>query len=338
MIERIYIEREVEDHPRTVDICRRFPKAVRISCERYGEVFNRKAQSFRLQKRQPALVLAKKHGATVLPAPAGYGIGSEENYYFSHMLNCLYDCRYCFLQGMFRSAHYLHFVNYEDFQSGIDEVLAASPRAHFFSGYDCDSLALEPVTGFAREFLPFFRQRPKALVELRTKSVQVKPLLEVEPLANAVVAYSFTPAEIAEALEHKAPPVERRIQALEKLQERGWRLGLRFDPVIYHPQYQEQYGRLFQSIFQRLDSHRLHSVSLGPFRLPDSFFRSMVREFPDEALLAGPLVSRQGRVSYGEELEQEMLGFIGSELKNYIDPEIFFPCVEAPAACQGAGQ
>ena len=35
----------------------------------------------------------------VHPVPATYGIGGDENYYFSHMLNCLYDCRYCFLQG-----------------------------------------------------------------------------------------------------------------------------------------------------------------------------------------------------------------------------------------------
>ncbi len=326
-IERIYIEEGVAEHPRVHEICARFPRATRISCERYGEVFNRKGQSFRLQKRQPALVLAQKHGAKVLPAPAGYGIGGEENFYFSHMLNCLYDCRYCFLQGMFRSAHYLLFVNYEDFQVGIDDVLAESPAAHFFSGYDCDSLALEKVTGFAAQFLPFFRQRPNAMLELRTKSVGIQALLAAEPLANVVVAYSLTPPEIAEALEHGAPTVARRLGAMEKLQQRGWRLGLRLDPVIYHPDFKSQYRRLLDEVFRRLDGDRLHSVSLGPFRLPDSFFRNLVREYPDEALLAGPLVSRQGRVSYGEDLEGEMLGFLSEEVLRYIGREKFFPCV-----------
>ena len=28
------------------------------------------------------------------------------DWYFSHMLNCLYDCRYCFLQGMSRNHCY----------------------------------------------------------------------------------------------------------------------------------------------------------------------------------------------------------------------------------------
>ncbi len=114
-IRRIYVEEAVADHPRALEVRRRFPGAETVPCGRWGEVFNRSRQSFRLQKRWPALILARKHGQTVLEAPAGYGFGGERNFYFSHMLNCIYDCRYCFLQGMFQSAHYVLFVNYEDF-------------------------------------------------------------------------------------------------------------------------------------------------------------------------------------------------------------------------------
>ena len=92
--------------------------------------------------------LARKLDHFVLEIPSGYGIGGRRNYYFSHMLNCVYDCRYCFLQGMFLSAHYLLFVNYEDFQHAIKETTAADPDdSYYFSGYDCDSLAFEPVGG-----------------------------------------------------------------------------------------------------------------------------------------------------------------------------------------------
>ena len=115
MINTIYIEEEIAEHPRTLDIIKRFPNATKIDCKRYGEIFNRKSQNFRLQKKKPALILAKKHKSLVLPTPKQYGLGAEHNYYFSHMLNCLYDCRYCFLQGMFQSAHYVLFINYEDF-------------------------------------------------------------------------------------------------------------------------------------------------------------------------------------------------------------------------------
>jgi len=119
MIGLIYVEEAVAAHPLTLQILARYPRAVQVPIERYGEVFNRKSQNFRLQKHRPALILAHKHGERVLPAPEGYGVGGSRNHYFSHMLNCVYDCRYCFLQGMFRSAHYVLFVNYESFQDDI---------------------------------------------------------------------------------------------------------------------------------------------------------------------------------------------------------------------------
>ena len=60
MINTIYIENGVKNHPRTQTILNRFDQARQISIDRYGEVFNRRAQNFRLQKLKPALILAQK--------------------------------------------------------------------------------------------------------------------------------------------------------------------------------------------------------------------------------------------------------------------------------------
>ena len=75
MIDTIYLENSVASYDRVKNITRRFPEAVHVPCDRYQEVFNPKAQNFRLQKQNPALILAKKIGAAILPAPEGYGIG-----------------------------------------------------------------------------------------------------------------------------------------------------------------------------------------------------------------------------------------------------------------------
>ncbi|NOR68381.1 MAG: DNA photolyase, partial [Methylomarinum sp.] len=242
MIHTLYIEENIRQHARTLEVCDRFPKARKVICERYGEVFNPKAQNFRLQKQQPALILAEKYKNFALPAPPGYNIGAKKNYYFSHMLNCLYDCRYCFLQGMYQSANYVFFVNFEDYQQEIQQICQASPNdpIHFFSGYDCDSLALEPMTGFAEQFLPFFADIPNAWLELRTKSTQIRSLLKTTPDPQTIVAFSLSPDEIATKVEDKAPTLARRLDALCKLQEQGWQIGLRFDPLIYQTGYQQQ--------------------------------------------------------------------------------------------------
>jgi len=122
MISTLYIERDIAQHPRAVSIMARFPKSRQVSIDRYGDVFNQPAQNFRQQKQYPALILAKKHGRCVLPTPPEYHIGGSRNYYFSHMLNCVYDCRYCFLQGMYRSGNYVVFANFDDFFSDIRSI------------------------------------------------------------------------------------------------------------------------------------------------------------------------------------------------------------------------
>lgn len=328
MIDSIYIEENIQNHPRTLSICERFPQARQIICERYGEVFNPKAQNFRLQKQKPALILAEKYKNFALPAPPNYGIGAEKNYYFSHMLNCLYDCRYCFLQGMYQSANYVLFVNYEDYQQDIKNICLESPNEpfHFFSGYDCDSLALEPVTGFAKHFLPFFADIPNAWVELRTKSTQIRSLLGRQPDPRCIVAFSLSPDEIATKVEDKAPSLNKRLDALYKLQEQGWLIGLRFDPLIYQSGYQQQYKNLFEQVFSLIKPDLLHSVSLGVFRLPEKYFKKVHKLYPEEKLFASPLETKHKMTSYKAEIENEMMQYCSEQLLTYIPTSKFFPC------------
>ena len=326
MFSAIYYERQAAAYPRAARILQRFSTVPQIECRHYGEVFNRKQQNFRLQKQRPALLLAVKQNRLVLPAPAEYHIGGKRNFYFSHMLNCLYDCRYCFLQGMYRSAHYVLFVNYEDFFSAIED----NGAAYYFSGYDCDSLALEPVTGFVHEFLPLFGGLPDSHLELRTKSTQVRVLLKQSPQPNCIVAFSFTPAHVSRRLEHKVPDLDRRLQAMHSLQHRGWQVGLRFDPLIYHQDYEQSYSRLFEQVFAQLDGKLLHSVSLGVLRMPQDFFHRMYKLYPREKLFAAALRSRDGFVAYPQVLEQQMIGFCKDRLSRYVPAEKLYSCDLAP--------
>ena len=327
MIETIYVEDAVASHPRVQSILSRFSKAAAIPVTRYCEVFNRNHQSFRLQKRKPSLILAEKQGNRVLPAPEGYGIGSAQNFYFSHILNCLYDCRYCFLQGMYRSAHYVVFVNYEDFQDAIVSTAIARPDedVYFFSGYDGDSLALDSITGFVDAFVPFFAEHPRAYLELRTKSATIRPLLSHEPGANVVVAFSFTPVAFGNALEHGVPKLEARVGAMRQLAERGYRLGLRFDPLLYTKHYRQHYRGLFEAIFSQLDVRSLHSVSFGPFRMPRDYFQRMQKLYPEEKLFAG-LDEETRMVSYPAELEKAMRESCEEELRRFVPSSILCPC------------
>jgi len=328
MFSSIYFERELKDHPQTTRILDKFPNLPHIECEHYGELFNRHNQNFRLQKSESALILANKKGKLVLPAPAEYNIGGQHNYYFSHMLNCIYDCRYCFLQGMYKSAHNILFVNYIDIHQAIVNTIEqhSDSPVYFFSGYDCDSLALEPISGFIENILPLFRKYPQAYLELRTKSTQIRNLMAIEPIQNCIVAFSLSDEQSSTEIEHKTPSLQKRINALVKLQNHGWPIGLRFDPLIFNPDYKNRYRELFKQVFSQLDSRKIHSVSLGSLRLPTAFFKKISALYPEEILFARPFVANNKQMAYTNEIAAPLHQFCETELLKYIARNIYFPC------------
>lgn len=328
MLNRIYIEKDVKSHPKTIQICNKFNNAPVINCDHYSEVFNRKAQNFRLQKKSPGLVLAHKHKNLVMPAPSEYSIGGDLNFYFSHMLNCIYDCRYCFLQGMYRSANYVLFVNYEDFYEQIKSICNsnADNSCHFFSGYDCDSLAMEPVTGFMQYLLPNISDIPNLLLELRTKSTQIRTLLDIEPINNCVIAYSLLPDRLAKALDHKAPDISSRLASARKLQDQGWNIGLRFDPLIYDTDLEKTYQTFFTDVANKLDVEKIHSVSIGSFRLPADYFNKLSSYYPEDKLFTSPFKHSGKSVSYKNDVKKRLLSYCYQEICSYYPLEKIFPC------------
>ena len=88
-------------------------------------------------------------------------------------------------------------------------------------------------------------------------------------------------------MEAKAPPLERRLAAIEKLQRHGWQIGLRFDPLLYQSEYEDIYRTFFAQVFAVVDLAQLHSVSLGAFRLPEHFFNSCTSSIPEKNCLRG---------------------------------------------------
>ena len=328
MIETIYVEDEIQNHPKTKFILNKFKKSRIISINKYGEIFNKRNQNFRIQKANPCLILAHKKDNFVLPAPEGFGIGSSKNFYFSHMYNCIYDCRYCFLQGMYSSANYVIFVNFEDFDISIEKIIENNldSKVTFFSGYDCDSLALENVTGFAKHILPIFRKYPQIEIEFRTKSIQKEPFLSVKPMPNVILAYSLMPELMSNSLDNKAPSISKRIRVISELASKGWKIGLRFDPLIHGENWKELYQEHLENIYNNIFLDNLHSVSFGSLRFPKRMFKDIFKLYPHEPLFTSPFSHNNKMISYDIEIEEEMTSFCKNLSLKYINEDQIFKC------------
>lgn len=56
----VYIEEEIIDSLNVINILNKISYNNVITCEKYSEIFNPKNQNFRIQKKKPDIILAKK--------------------------------------------------------------------------------------------------------------------------------------------------------------------------------------------------------------------------------------------------------------------------------------
>ena len=71
--------------------------------------------TYSVQEKEKALIIAEKKGTLVYPgAKVCQSFGNEHFYYTSLVKNCIFDCDYCYLQGMYPSANLVVFNNIED--------------------------------------------------------------------------------------------------------------------------------------------------------------------------------------------------------------------------------
>jgi len=157
-------------------------------------------------------------------------------------------------------------------------------------------------------------------------SQNFRSMLNMEPAARVVTAFSFSDQVSHSKLENGVPSIAKRIDAMHRLIKAGWLVGLRFDPVVYHQHYQNAFVDLLEQVFAKIDAQKLHSVSLGSFRLTRDHFRRISRLYPEEPLFAQNMDLNNGIISYPLDREQEMIEFCEAQLMSYIPAQSYHPC------------
>ena len=237
---------------------------------------------------------------------------------------CIYDCKYCFLQGMFNSANFVVFVNLEDFMNEIKVIdTHSNDKVCFFSGYDCDSLALEEVTSFLDYFIDHFRTLKNSILEIRTKSAKIDIFSKKRSSNNVIVAYSLNPELVVKNFESNTPSLSKRIKAIKCLQEMNWKIGLRFDPLIKLDKGFEYYRDFFKYVFSNIDANKIHSVTIGKLRFPDPFLKKILKIKHTEPYLNEIYIKSKYEQNQRDDLNG-FLNFCIAEINKFIDGKKLF--------------
>lgn len=315
----LYIEKRVLDHPQTRAIRAKFNASRIIVIDHYKEVFNRSNQSFAAQSSAKKLILAHKEGK-FLHEGSQYsdGFGFGQFFYASSVMGCLYDCDYCYLQGLYPSANTVLFINLEDaFEQllpylGQDTLVATS--------YDTDTLAIESLTHQTRQWLEFAEQHPNLHLEIRTKSANFRSLKNVSPHDRVTLAWTLSPQAIVERYEHGAPSLSQRIKAASDAINAGWKVRLCIDPVIYTEEFENLYGELIDTVFTSIDPNAIEHLTLGSFRMSQSHLRSL-KKLRRSDVAFYPYEVRDEMATYPETIEAHILDVLLGKATLYLPKE-----------------
>jgi len=192
--------------------------------------------------------------------------------------SCGFRCRACFLILTHRTfcdpSRHVLYDNIDDYQHAVSKELE-KPGGNLGLGIDCsDSLLYEGVTEHARRLIPLFadtKTNPygRKLI-LLTKSTNVH-YLEGLPTKNILVTFSINPEIIADLWEGKwpdglriTPPISKRLAASINVNDMGFEVRWRIDPIFPVDNWQDIYHDFF--VTAAFDGHRPTRITLGTYR------------------------------------------------------------------------
>src|SRR3990172_3764969 len=233
--------------------------------------------------------------------------------------NCNFWCEYCYLYLTFRTMPVsTHFVNYEKMFREIvnfDRVHIPDTLKVLNLGELCDPLAVEDITGFAEELIPFVaNETQKTKFLFLTKSNSTDSLLNLEHNNKIIISLSVNTDTVHQQLEHRTPSPEARLTAARKLQDYGYEIRLRIDPIIWYSTWERDYLELVEKIFNYIKPKR---ITMGEYLPSKTLNAHISSRFPESSLLkvTSGLISDGTKLRYPEEYRTAMFRTIINSIR-----------------------
>ncbi|MEE4352110.1 MAG: radical SAM protein [Desulfatiglans sp.] len=245
---------------------------------------------------------------------------------------CPLNCSYCILQSYFSYSDLAVFVNLEEAIDQVFRLIDGQPHRIFRigTGEFTDSLALDPLVFWTDLLLSRFSKTKNAVLELKTKTINIGGLLSSQQRDRIIVSWSLNSPFIASREEHKAPSIRKRLEAARECQREGFVLSFHFDPILVHPNWRDEYRKTLEMMDKYIDPKGIIWISLGSFRfMPD--LKNIIRRFhPKSSVLDGEfIVGLDGKCRYFRPIRVELYSYIRELLEAWSDDISLYLCMES---------
>lgn len=255
----IYIEKRAKKYEQTKKIIEKFKNSSIVYIDNYKNIFDKDMTNIDTKK---SIIIAELNSSVISEAPTWYG-HTDSAYFFKTSLNCIFDCSYCYLKWAFKNEHMVVFVNYDYIKKAITEKIKSldSSKEHWFYSSDySDILGMDLYSDFCNEFISFFEQFKNIKMEIRTKSSNIKPILDLWFIAkNTEIAFSLNPQELIDRYEKSTSSLDSRIEAMNKLMDLWFKVWVRYLPLLPVKNYENIYSEFIDYLKKNLNLKDINS-------------------------------------------------------------------------------
>jgi spore photoproduct lyase len=234
--------------------------------------------------------------------------------YLACGVNCPGRCAYCVLTECITVPYPTFHANVDDMLADLRERLTAEPGLYLHLGHVLDPLAYPFLGPLLHGIIATVGQVSAARLELRTKFTAVE-LLPARPPPNVLLAFSVSPRRLTAVYEHGTSSLRARLRAAREAIRRGYRIGLRLDPVFIYPGWEEEYAELCMRLAGELPRGAVRDVVVGCFRGPPALVARVRNEDPADVFRYGEFVRiGGGKIGYPRPLRIHALRILASRL------------------------
>lgn len=255
----IYYEEEIKNYELGKELLKKYEEIPKVIIENHNnieEMRKKENSEFADMKSNLIIGIRKTHKFVENHKTSDYLVPYTSS-------GCTAMCMYCYLVCNYNKCAYLRlFVNREQM---LDKIIKTSNKSEkeltFEIGSNSDLILENTITGNLVWTIENFASTQKGFLTFPTKFDMVDTILPLQHNNKIIIRMSVNPEEIINKVEFGTSRLKNRINAINKLAEAGYKIGILIAPVILV----DDWKKLYTELIQRLNDELTEKVKKQAF-------------------------------------------------------------------------
>ena len=316
----IYYEKDIMNYQLGKELMEKYADIPKIEIENHNNIEEMRKKSnkeFMDMKRNLIIGIRKTHKFVPNHKTSDFLVPYTSS-------GCTAACMYCYLVCNYNKCAYLRlFVNREKMLEKIIKTAESSEKELTFEiGSNSDLILENEITNNLVWTIENFRDTKKGFLTLPTKFSMVDSILGINHRGKVIIRVSVNPKEIINRVEFGTSRLDERIEAINKLCEAGYKVGILIAPVIMVDNWKQLYKELIMELDSKLSLKVKKEVFFEIIFMTYSFVHTKINEeaFPnainiyDKEKMTG---RGKGKYMYKNDLRKDGELFFREQMHKY---------------------